>query len=513
MAYLDSDKDKDKDLEEGQPSTGGASGPATLDGGGATPGSAGGSSSAPAEPSAPGGSAGTGNFVGLKQYLDANKTQSQDLANNLGGYVQGATTRAQDTLNNQTGLYNQDVDKNTVGLDKGVFDQAKSNAASVASDQDKKASFIKMKDANYAGPQSLETSSYFNPITEALDKAASVAGNTKTEGGQKTLINQYQQDTSGKQGSVGATNFDQLLLQSGGGKDTLAKAAAGQQGLAGALDQAKAGALQKAQQAAATTAATKAAIMGEFGGAGASSQQTLENQLKAKANQQIVASKGDQDAVKNQLLSGAPLSDQTLQQLGMTQDQYKYLQGLELKSALLDWDGSNSNHTANYSPDFTNALQRASDAYYSKNLLANQLMAVNPETRINAQNVASADDYARYAALNDLMGTQNSFLSDPSQAGKAVTDNVDLNYQGAKSFLESLVGINGQGGSKSQYYAPIYNPEYVGLPDYARKGGIGYAGSGSPTPDAYMYDPQGIGGGIAGNNPAWNSIINSLGKG
>lgn len=423
MAYVE--PDKDKELDTGAPvATGPEAGGGTL-GSGATGSGTGGTDApaAAAEPKASS-SSGPGNFVGINQYLEANKPQSQKLASDVGGYVGGLSQAVKDTLPQQTNLYNQAVDKNTVNLDQNLFNEAKTNTAAVAQDQQKAQSFKNMRDASYKGPSDFESSEFYKPTADAFAKAQQASQNTETEQGQRNLLNNYEQEKIGKVAGTGVNNFDQMLLQSGGGKEQLAKAREGFSGLKDVLDQAKQAGLQKAQQAQATTAATRNAILSNFGEGGEYGQKALENRLNTTAQQQQTSAAANVKRLQNAFATGQGLDDQDLKTLGISRDDY---------NGLLN----TMQQTNNAAIGGGGAIGLVGDT--NKADLSAYFQNVDPGSQINAQNVASADDYARYAALNELMGTNGNFLNQPGLAGTANMDTTNLNLKGAQDYLQKIL--------------------------------------------------------------------------
>lgn len=435
MAFAETDKDEDELAGSGAPvAIGPAAGGATL-GGDATGGAAG--AAAAAAPSAAGGSSTP--FVGIKQYLDANKAQSGKLAGDVGGYVNDLSQQARDTVPKQTDLFNQQVDQNTVNLDKNVFDKAIESSAAVANDPNQKAAFQKMRDATYKGPTNFETSELYKPAEEAFKKAQAAGTNTASETGQKQLVNQFQQKSTGRIGSAGTTSFDQMLLQGDAGKQALTQAREGQKDLTGLLDSAKAQANDRAAKAAQTTAATKAAIAKEFGEGGANSQKPIVDALLARAKNQINQSNTQKEALKTALTNGTPLNAQDLKTLNISQADYQGLLNtmaqIRTARAAVGNTGQGNNNGFETAGGFTGAGATPGQDFD----LSKYVTEINPETQINAQNVANEGDFARYQALNELMGTENTFLN-ANQVGKANTDSIDLNLQGAKDYLAGILG-------------------------------------------------------------------------
>jgi len=426
MAYVEPDKKEDEVAGGTSEATGPEAGSATLggaEGGGATESNA----AQASEPSSASSGAPQGQFVGIKQYLDANKNQSQQLANNLGGYVNELGDNARKDLTTQTGNYNKAVDDNTVNLNNDLVEKTKYDKAATANNAQNLADFQKMRDANYAGPTSFETSDYYQPAQQSLTKAQTAADNTQTEQGQRNLINTYQQDKTGRIGSAGTTNFDQMLLQSGGGKETLGQAREAQKDLGGLFANASTAAAEKAKQAAATTQNTRDTIQNVFGQGGTYGQGTIEKLAQERAQSQINQSNERAGALANLMKSGGPISEADLKDLGISQKDYEGLvsQMQAVKNANMANSGGQGFDTAG------NPWQDLSAAnFYSRS---------SPAAQISAQTAVSPEEIAQYQALNQLMGTNNNYFSNPSLAGTSNLDSIDFNLGNAQSYLTDLL--------------------------------------------------------------------------
>lgn len=333
-----------------------------------------------------------GNFVGIQQYLDANKKQSAKLANNVGAELENVGNQARSTLKDSEGQFNNAVDQNTVRLDQGTFNQAKTAAETLQDNQ--KQSFKKMRDAAYAGPASFEASDFYQPAAQSINNAVNLSNNSGTVEGQRDLISNVQKNTSPlHRVNRGALTFDSALLQADpNAKNILASARDKNIDLSGLLNTAKAQGLAKAQQGAATTAATRKAIQDEFAG-----DNSVQNRLKSSVEQKTKDRIAQEDARSNQLAEkirqNALLSAEDLSYLGVSAGDYD-----AYKRRVADFDREWGGGAAGINAGLQDLGSSAN--------------------RISAQNVASGEDYARYAALNDLMGTSNDFLTDPSKSGQ-----------------------------------------------------------------------------------------------
>lgn len=362
-----------------------------------------------------GGPASGSQFVGIKQYLDANKPQSTKLARDVSGYVEGVGNEARSELDTGLKGFNQTVDQNTIGLNQGLLDEAKNDATSVAGDQAKLSEFKKQRDAAYKGPNSFDESDFYQKTNSAVTKANQAAANTQTEQGQKSLLSDLQNAKKGKV-HQGALAFDSSLLQADpNSKNILSKTKEGMSDISGKLTAAQEAALSKVGQAKQTTDATKQAIQGAFTGE-QGVQGQLEKQLKDKALGAVNQSKQQADQTMQLLKTGATPNDEQLEILDISRDQWNQLKG--------DQGYLQSTYGINPYADFST---------YGT--------VKDPTTQINAQNVASAEDYAKYQALNQLMDTKNNFLSDPTQAGKADFDALDFNFGGLKGDITNSISL------------------------------------------------------------------------
>jgi hypothetical protein len=355
-----------------------------------------------------------GNFVGIQQYLEQNKPQSAKLATDVGSYVQGQGESAKNALSEGQGQFDQAVDQSTVKLNDDLFKQAKETPEQVDADQAKKAEFQKMRDAQYKGPSSLETSDYYQPINLAIQNALGTANKTQTASGRSELLADIQKQ-KGERVSRGAANLDAGLLSASPDSRTILSQARDQ--ITPLQDQMKAvteAENMKAKEAADQTAKTQAAIQAAFSGP-TGVQGQLESNIKSRAQQAVQAAGSDADAIMNLLRTGnKDITDHQLQILGLNRNQYNGL--------INDQQFYKSINKATLLSDLTSFATKQS-----------------PANQITPQSIATPEEYARYQALNDLMGTSNGFLNDPSQAGKANLDPIDFNYAAAPNALADRI--------------------------------------------------------------------------
>ncbi len=416
MAFYNEKEDQDEQaaLAQGQePTTGQGSSTIGTSGG---PSASGDQTAAANAASGAGGTSSPTTFAGIQDYVNANKQQTAKLANDVGGLVTNYGTEARSALGQGQEKFNKDVTDNTVNLDQRVFNQAATDATQVANNQADLTTFQGMRDAEYKGPASLETSEYYQPINQAFNTAQTASENTQTDAGQRTLLGQLQQKQRGKV-NQGALDFNTALLQGDlDARSILDQAKQSNADLPSILEAAKADALARAKAAGDTTKATRDAIEAKFSG-DQGVQSLLQKDIDGRVQAAVKQSGQDAATVMDALKNNAALTDQQLKLLGMTKEQYNQLKG-DIGYYNSTWGKSQFQDLTPYAT------------------------VQNPETQITGQNLATADEYARYAALNELMGTNNNYLNDPSLAGTANTDAVDFNFGGINQNVQGAINAS-----------------------------------------------------------------------
>lgn len=367
-----------------------------------------GTASEAAQSQAPEEGGGSG-FTNISQYLSENTEQASNLANRVGGIVQGQGNEASDAITGAQESFNQDVQDNTVQYNQDLANQAADTSFQGFADDAQAEEFRRMVNANYQGPASLEATDYYNPAAQSVQKAQTTAGQLDSDAGRKSLLQQIQE---GKRANGGVTSLNNLLLSnSPEAKQILDQSRTGISDLDERLAQIAQQSGLDAEQAKALTAQTKQDIQNRF-----LSDQGVVNQFKtdvdARTQQAIADAQAKQDAVKNAVAQNAALTDEQLQYLGISSDQYSKL--LADRNYYRDkWGKDNYNDLSRY------------------------ISTTDPSSILNRQNVASAEDYARNAALSDLLGINNDFLLDESLAGTANLDTFDLNLAGAQGDINA----------------------------------------------------------------------------
>ncbi len=355
MAYYNEQEDEEQDPNAPQEQPGsGTSG--VLDAAGAANSPAGAASTSS-------GTGSTDHFVGIDQYINANKPQSQKLAQEVGASVTDQGNQARATLDQGKSSFDQAVAGNTVNFNQDLAGRVQ-NQAQTLSEQER-AEVKRQRDAQYGGPASFQETAGYAPAQQAVQRATQASENTKTEAGQRELLKPMEQRA--KHGATaGIGTFDTALLQAAPNARTeLAQARQNVSDIDPKFQQLLSEALSGAAGARATTEGTAAQTQAAIG--------------------------------------------QGVQGLDVPQRYQDYLTGVQEYNAHPEnsvgedpasFFGVDPN-TVNYGvKDYTNYLKQTSPASLGE--------------------FASAEDYAKYAALQDL-GGQFNFQLKPEDAALAGT--------------------------------------------------------------------------------------------
>jgi gas vesicle protein len=311
----------------------------------------------------------SGNFVGIQQYLNANKTQAAQLGDQTAGVIQKSADDARSGLNQLNQAASNQI-KTIAAPGQDTYNTLSAGAENLSEAQKKQ-----LRDASvakYTGPNSV--SDFGDAYTKAQTAEKKAVGNIDGAGTEEGRMGLVEQVSSGPR-TKGMNTFDGLLLQTGGGREKIEQAAKANQGIKGGTDTAATNIGSQINQAKTQTAQTSAEA----------SKRIQDELAKWKAGFQPKVTQAQNDLVaRNSQIMGDigdnpfGLDQATMDELGLGAGQRLY--GLDLASYI------NSG-----SP-----------------------------TDVNASNVASAEDYARYGALADLAGEQDLMLR-PEDASKAGT--------------------------------------------------------------------------------------------
>lgn len=271
------------------------------------------------------------NFVGISQYLNANKPQSEKLAGQVAGNIEEKAKGFETALGGAKSSFDEQADKQKVVGDDALFGQVKSNAEKLGDEQ--KGSFAKMRDAQYQGPNSLEATDSWAGLQSSLKKAQDAGKAASSEEGRMGLIKEI---SNNPRQSQGALTFDNLLLQNNPNAAAKLKQAADPiSGFGDKINEANLGAANKAKDIAGINQKTRDAARGSL----AEGYGALKSSL---AGREAAEDAKQQDQFKNiqkQLAQGSASND-LLAQLGLTGDMSTY--GISPSDFLSYVDGANT---------------------------------------------------------------------------------------------------------------------------------------------------------------------------
>lgn len=288
-------------------------------------------------------------FTNIQRIVQAN--QGNRLGSTIGQNIQNAGQAAQQSVGNAQQQFNQQAGANRAdtSANANLVQQALANPNQFAGTPGQVSQFQNLMSGSYQGPQGLQNAGQLQ--AQAQD-VAQLGKSINTPGGQQGLLQRF---VGSPQYTAGQQSLDSLLLGATGG-NALAQARRATTGIENKEQQAQQGAAQTAQEYAKRAQQFGQGVQQQFGQNVANQQQALTQQ--AQTAQQA---RDAQVAALQQQLGTGDISSDMAQQLGIQSGQ----------------------RMLNVDP--------------SKFLAENALQA-------NAQNIASAQDYAKMQALQKLGG-------------------------------------------------------------------------------------------------------------
>lgn len=402
MAFV---KKADDEQDQNQtPTTGGGSGEVITSGGQSAP------AAGPTAPVAKPGSTGSGMFDNVGRYLDVNADKAKGLANRVGGAITGDINKAGDAIGSAGQQFNKDVDAGTIRYNQGLIQNATANAQKVAADKAAADAVRSQYNAQYGGPEKFDEQNYYNQAQSAIKQAKDTANLSGTEEGRKSLL--VRSNPGRPSGGVLSLN-NAILQNSQEAQDIISGAAKGASSLDKRLADAAAAAGTYAAQGKAATAQARQSAQKAFADTYGSFQSGAQSKVGA-------AQKGAQSAAQKALdafYSGGNLTNDQLGLLGISADQ-----NAALRKGITDYQSAAEAAKARNAGYLGDANQFADLSKLGYGSVG------TGEGLYNLSNTATADDYARLAALNQLTGRGDNFLTDPKLAGTAPGDLLDLRF-------------------------------------------------------------------------------------
>ena len=392
----------------------------------------------------------TGGFAGITQYLAKNAPATQRLGEQAAGSIQQKGEAARQAVSQAGQQFESAVAPQQVNQNQQIQDALRNDPASLTSSPEQAAAFQQQFGANYTGPSTLEETEYYAPAQSAVKGAQESAKLSETEGGRTQLLSQL---TSGgdRRRTRGSLLLDSALLQaSPTARTALERARGSQSDLDSRLQGASEAARARASSIQGTNAATQAAARAALGEA----RGTLETDLDTRVSAARNAALARNAAAKSSLLGVSQVPFPTergerkiLGPVGGLTDAPTAQALADLGLTPEDWEKINAGVTkyeqANLKPKdygFRIGKKFHSPASFDTETLGDFVNELSPEAGITRSNVASPQDFARYAALNELAGEAGTFL-DPSQqalAGTAPQELTDLDLEALLTALEGL---------------------------------------------------------------------------
>lgn len=354
----------------------------------------------------------------VQDYLGANKEQGNQLGQQFQSKLNDVGTKDTQAIDSAASTVKSQAQAGATAYDPTLVNKAFNAPTAVANDPNQLQSFLKQWNASYTGPASFEATDDYNKANAAATDAQTHATEVADAGGRKQIL----QDDFGVYGQ-GNKGLDHTLLQN---SDNFGDVLATGKNLASLPDYLASKASDvdaTATKAAADTAATKQNTQDLFQNSLTNFQTGINN--KVSADQQAATSTVNQ--IKSDLASGdVNKINADLQKSNLSPSD---------RATIQDYLGKLNSIYA-VKPDLNN--------YYT----------YNPNTDINKDTVASADDYAKAAALQKLTGVDYSGVLNPANVSKADTWNKStsgFNGPSLQAYLKSSLGqqdteLMGKGG-------------------------------------------------------------------
>lgn len=303
-------------------------------------------------------------FVNLQKYLQVNDDQTAGLAERVANPIETQAQSARDKAGQAQGSFQQQVQQNTASMPT-FLDQVGQNAAGLSDEQ--KNEIKQKRSASYSGPSSIEETGLLEGSYADQQKAKERADLSKTNQGRFSLLQDLVGSPSYKKGE---TRLDQALLSGSQAAQTRLGQAQSKVGEAEGDIQSKITAsnalVDPARQ---TTDATRSAV-----------NQTLDSSVASRLGQL-------QNAATAKSQSEAQKSSKILEDLKAGGIGYHDARDMNISSADI----------------FGNTYGVDPSQFYSQG-----------DSQFDINDVADPEQRAQLAALQDLQGREQGYLSDAS---------------------------------------------------------------------------------------------------
>lgn len=349
----------------------------------------------------------SGQFTNLQKYISANQGAGQNMANAIGNKTQNQANNVNNEINQGNTMIGSqlDAEKNRIAQSSGFAQQVGTDPTQLTSDPNKLAAFQQLYSGANNGQniQNAAQGAFGNAATD-ISNLQNTAAQAGTEQGRFGLL----QQTLGRPTySSGQQGLDQLLMQSGGGNNTLTQL------------QQKLG--QQANLANTNLNADQSAIGQALSGINTSAA-GAQNLLKNSVGTLDPNDSGAYTVDTN----GNPIKSNGTGALGQLQQAlYQNQQGLigqgtaqqkSLQAALANPSGMTAADIAALNAAAPGLNLTQGEHIYNTDLSQYLNPTFNPGT-ISEQSVANANDLAKYNALNQLSGGVGGYLTSQNIGG------------------------------------------------------------------------------------------------
>lgn len=359
------------------------------------------------KPSVQGGGT-SGRVQNLQKYIQANKNV------NYGQQLTGAVQQKVGQLGQQVNQAKQTLQQRASGDlarvrgRENILQQAIADPTKFVQDKTQFEDFSKLRTGDIGTYNVQNLQDLFNQ----QQKVADFGNLAKSEQGRLQLFRNVYGSPSYSRGQA---SLDALLLRGGQLRDTIkgTQEAVGQAGQTIQNLQADEQALNKelVEGRKAAQEAIQAGLLGEQGAI-----PTFTKGLEERTKQLRGEFTGKQQTLADKLSKGLELNADDIKELEFStpDEQRQFFSFYDRSRAGVKVDPLTGQVTGGPDLDFGQFLERT-----------------DPISGITERNVATADEYAKYQALRRLAGQEATLLTDPSQAGTALTDLGKLNTQNA----------------------------------------------------------------------------------
>lgn len=356
------------------------------------------------------------NAAKLSDYLKVNQPQIENWGNKIAGNLTQNYNQTMNDVNQGIGSFNQQVKQGIPQGDSNFVSQAASNPTDFVKNPENISKFQEIYQGNYKGPQNIDSTEPYQSLNNEVNTAVQNAGLVKNPSGLGAYLNT--QMGGGYQETPGMQSLDTALLRGNpGAQKAISNAAKPYQNLQGYLSGQTQQANTNATNARNTVTQNAAQYQKQFTGQGGvipTFQNDLTTRLGAASNSAGAAA----NQAKADLLAGK-VTPEDMKILGIQPGQLN-----ELSSAM---SGLQSDYGQNFDLGNYATMQDPSAVFSSPN------------------SIATADDYAKAAALSQLTGSDFGSYLDQSLAGNAGKQNNSLlsfNASGAKGDVSNLLKSN-----------------------------------------------------------------------